>query len=335
MENNILELFPAEDRPLWQKVAEKAGKLQEIRLRVGQPVMVYMNGREYFLTKDGRLSLVLQDAYRAGRAEIQRLLVHNCEASPYAFEAEIKQGFLPVKGGHRIGITGQAVLDDRGHVKILKNISGINLRISHEIFGAGRELLPLLFEEGNFKSTLLIGPPGSGKTTLLRDLIRYISDGNPYCPGMNVGVVDERGEIGGCYMGVPRNDLGIRTDILDACPKTEGLLQLIRGMAPAVIAVDEIGKEEDMQALRYAVTCGVKILATVHGNGSEDLLQKEKNYLKCGKHPFAETFEYFVILEKKNGNCVVAAHYGREEFYAQTDRDFAGNTGMFGSGNMV
>ena len=129
--------------------------------------------------------------------------------------------------------------------------------------------------------------------------------------------------------------MGPRTDVMDGCPKLCGMEMVLRTMGPSVIAVDEIGKEEDMQALRYAVTCGVKILATVHGNGSEDLLQKEKNYLKCGKHPFAETFEYFVILEKKNGNCVVAAHYGREEFYAQTDRDFAGNTGMFGSGNMV
>ena len=91
---------------------------------------------------------------------------------------------------------------------------------------------------------------------------------------MAVGVVDERSEIGGCYMGTPQNQLGIRTDILDCCPKAEGMMMLIRSMAPEVIAVDEIGTAEDVHAVEYAMHCGCRMLATVHADSMEDLRRK-------------------------------------------------------------
>ncbi len=326
----ILELFPKEDRRLWGQVAERASELQEIRLRAGKPVLVTVGGREYYMTQTGNLSHLPDEAHRISQQEIQRMVLHNCEASLYAYEAEVRQGFLPVKGGHRIGLVGQAVLGDRDEVKTLKNISGVNIRIAHQIFGVADAVLPYIYIKGRPESTLLIAPPGCGKTTLLRDMVRMISDGNSYGAGMNVGVVDERGEIAACHMGIPQNDVGCRTDILDACPKREGLLQLIRSMAPGVIAVDEIGKEEDMQAIMYAVTCGVQVFATIHGSNMADVLRKEASYKNCGRNPFLETFEHFIILQKRNGICEVALHLSREEAYAQISGGNIGFAGMCG-----
>ena len=135
----------------------------------------------------------------------------------------------------------------------------------------GQKLLPYLYKEGIFRSTLIVSPPGCGKTTLLRDLIRYISNGNEYAAGQTVGVVDERSEIASCYKGIPGNDVGIRTDIYDCCPKVEGIMLMIRAMSPQVLAVDEIGGKEDLDALARAVHAGIRLVATVHGQGIDDI----------------------------------------------------------------
>lgn len=131
-----------------------------------------------------------------------------------------------------------------------------------------------MVNKGNVCHTLIISPPMCGKTTLLRDLIRQVSDGNTYLPGMSVGVVDERSEIAGSYQGIPQNDLGIRTDILDCCPKAEGMMMLIRSMSPEVVAVDELGDYEDIHAIESVIHCGCKLFATVHGSSIEDIKRK-------------------------------------------------------------
>ena len=196
--------------------------------------------------------------------------------SIYSVEDELRNGYITIRGGHRIGIAGKALMDNKG-VRTLKNFSGLNIRISREKLGIASKILPyILNSKGEFLNTLLVSPPQCGKTTLLRDIIRMISRGVPYMNfrGLKVGVVDERSELGACFQGIPQNDLGPRTDILDCCPKAEGMIMLIRSMSPQVIATDEIGKVEDSIAIEEAMMAGIKLITTVHGRSLENILNK-------------------------------------------------------------
>ena len=172
-----------------------------------------------------------------------------------------------------MGIAGKAVTEGSG-LRTIRDISSLNIRLAHEKPGCGDPVLPWLYENGRLQNTLILSPPGAGKTTLLRDVVRQVSNGNRYGPGLQTAVVDERSELGACFKGVPQCDLGMRTDVMDGCPKALGMVMMIRSMAPGAVAVDEIGDREDLEALRYVMKCGCRILATVHGSSPEDLKKK-------------------------------------------------------------
>ena len=253
--------------------------LQEIRLRAGYPIILLYAGKEKILSM------------KATEGNIRETLEYVSNYSLYAYENELRQGFITIEGGHRVGMAGQ-VLIENGRVKNLKYISSLNIRVSHEIVGCADRLFPDITHNKQMYHTLIISPPRCGKTTLLRDMIRQISDGNEYVKGCGVGVVDERSELAGCHQGIPQNQMGMRTDVLDGCPKAEGMLMLIRSMSPQVIAIDEIGSPEEVQAIKYAMHCGCKMIATVHGESLEEIQRKP-----LLEHMIREQcFERYVLL---------------------------------------
>lgn len=307
MPGNLLQLFPKESRAFWEPLSRDEVNLQEIRLRANQPIIVLGNHGERMLASDGSYTREASRAVYADEREISCILQHICHYSLYAFEDELRQGFVTVAGGHRVGIAGQVVLEGE-KIRTIKHISCLNIRIAHQIKGAADGILPQIYRGGRPLNTLIISPPGCGKTTLLRDLVRQVSDGNDYGRGCSVGVVDERSEIAGCFQGIPQNDVGMRTDVLDGCPKDLGMMMLLRAMSPQVIAVDEIGSDRDTQALHMASRCGCTILATIHGEGVQDVLLREGM-----RQLFAEQmFERILILQKTQDRFTVKVMNGGE-----------------------
>lgn len=293
--DELIKIFSLNIRTILEQINIDFGLVQEIRLRVQAPIMLVYKNEEFYMGKDGTINKDRDSAYTVTKNELRETMEYISNYSLYAYEEELRQGFITIQGGHRIGLAGK-VIQEENIIKSMKYISFINIRISHEIKGCADKIMPYVIEGKQMKHTLIISPPRCGKTTLLRDLVRQLSNGTKDHVGMAVGVVDERSEIGACYMGVPQNDLGIRTDVLDCCPKAIGMLMLIRSMSPQVIAVDEIGSREDINAIAYVINCGCKLIATVHGTSIEDIRSKPilSELIKEG------IFERFIILDNKS-----------------------------------
>lgn len=295
----LIQIFSENLRSIMKAMEVEEENLQEIRMRVGKPFLILLDGEEYFVTQNGELTKKKEDGYIVTKEEMMETISYITHYSLYAYEDEMRQGFLTIEGGHRIGIAGKMVMEGN-KVKSIKYISFLNIRLTHEKKGCANGLLPYIIDHEKICHTLLVSPPRGGKTTILRDLVRQLSNGTKFSKGVTVGVVDERSEIGGSYLGVPQNDLGIRTDVLDCCPKAEGMMMLIRSMSPQVIAVDEIGDDEDSRAIQAVMNCGCKVIATVHGSSIEDI-QKKPLLQQLIEH---RAFERYVILGKKPGKIM-------------------------------
>lgn len=262
----IIRYFPINISSLLYKAISQNEKLkeqiQEIRIRVGRPIILKLQN----------LDILIE--YIVNQTEILQILEKICENSIYAYKNQICNGYITIKGGHRIGITGSAVVENEKIINI-KYITSLNFRIARQVLNCSNKIIGQVIDEKNqdIYNTLIVSPPGRGKTTILRDLIRNLSNGIDEInfKGRTCGVVDERGEIAAMYKGVPQNDIGIRTDIIENISKAKGIKILIRTMAPEIIACDEIGSKEDVEAIQEAIISGVKGIFTMHGRTLDDV----------------------------------------------------------------
>lgn len=262
-------------------------RAEEIRIRVGQPIYIRCGKGEY----------VPPSGFIPKPEDIEITVKKMSNYSVYAFNEEIRKGYLTLPGGYRVGICGTAVCD-RGGVTTIRGVSSLNIRISREVKGCADKLIGRLLTEDGFLSTLIVSPPACGKTTLLRDIIRQVSNG-----GLTVGLVDERSEIAGTYMGMAQTDLGKRTDVLDACPKAEGMYMLLRSMGPRVIAADEIGSSAESDCIREIVNSGVALLCTVHAATVRELMGRRGIRELIGDR----LFKRYIVLSASKGAGTVEA----------------------------
>ena len=298
----ILKLFPVHIRKVMEQAEvfqRLSQKLEEIRVRVNQPLELVTADGAYFLNNGALVRQTDRQCLSVSEEDLRQMSTLMSRYSLYAYEEEIRQGFLTVEGGHRIGVCGQ-VMQLNGRINRIYPILYLNIRIARERKACGALLYKQLWREQEPENTLLLSAPGNGKTTLLRDLIRLFSNGDEAHPGKRIGLVDERSEIGGSYQGIPQNDVGIRTDVLDCCSKAEGMVMLLRSMAPQVIAVDEIGNYEDIRAIEMTLNSGCKLLATVHGSSIDEIRKKPLLERLIKEH----VFERYIILQKETAGKI-------------------------------
>lgn len=296
---NVLEYLPLVIRQIIMQEnqsqsiekIENIENIEEIRLRAEKPLALKYENKTKLLD------------YIVKQQDILQAFEKVCENSVYSYRRQICDGYITIRGGNRVGIVGSAVLEN-GQVINMNYISSLNFRIARQKIGCSNRIINEILDLGNnsVHNTLIISPPGCGKTTLLRDIIRSVSNGIKILSfaGKTVGVADERGEIAAMYKGVPQNDVGVRTDVIDNMPKPYAMRILVRSMAPDVIACDEIGSKEDVEAIDYAVCSGVKGVFTAHGKDLEEIEKNPELSKLINKH----IFERIVILNtEKRGDA--------------------------------
>ncbi|RKD25569.1 stage III sporulation protein AA [Ammoniphilus oxalaticus] len=297
MDQLLLSMMPQAWREKMRKLPiDVIDQLEEIRVRKQQPIEFIYNNMSRFLTKEATLTAHPGKGWIPTIGDMEKMINLISQHSIYALEEELRRGYVTITGGHRIGITGKVVLE-KGEIKTMRDISGLNIRIAKEMKGVSLPVLPYLIDKGQLLNTLIISPPQCGKTTLLRDLARVISYGNLHLSGKKVSIVDERSEIAACVRGVPQRDVGPRADILDACPKAEGIMMLIRSMSPDVIIADEIGRPEDVAAIQEALNAGVCIMTSVHGASLADINRRPTLSRMIGQG----MFQRYIILGRSKG----------------------------------
>ena len=307
-------------------VIKKAGvssfePLEEIRLRADKPLMLQNYNREWFIYDDGSIAAKPSGSietihlpykpdsqwkgndrtpvFTVTQDDIMSSLERMSENSIYAYQDEIRNGYITIRGGHRVGITGRVIVDG-GRVKNIRDAAGLNIRLSGQMIGCADKVMGhIIKNSSDIYNTLVISPPQCGKTTILRDMARILGDGSTRFGfrGVKVGIVDERSEIAACLHGIPQNHIGLRTDVLDGCPKSIGMPMLIRSMSPKVVITDEIGSDGDREAVQAVLNAGVRIVTSAHGYNISEL-KSRREVLKMMED---RVFERYIVLGNANG----------------------------------
>lgn len=285
--------------------------IQEIRLRVNKPIMLYSNDKIYYLTNDSSITTTISNiVVTSSQKDIMECFKNICSYSVYSHQRELTEGYIVIKGGHRIGLCGTAVINN-GAVTGIKDISSLNIRIAREISGSANKIIELLGYSEIIKGLLIIGTPSSGKTTILRDLSRQLSLDAHF----KVVVIDERGEIGSVWCGINQNDNGF-SDILDGYPKGQGIIQAIRVLSPDVIICDEVGTVEEISAIEQGLNSGVGIITTAHASSINDIRSRKQIQMLLSTGAFSN----IVMLKNRNTPCQIENILTKEEVINETNR---------------
>lgn len=270
--------------------------LNELRFRADKPIVVAIGAKRYFLGEKG-LTGSLKDAIKASKVMIEDMIFRASECSIYSVNEQIKKGFIVTKGGIRLGLGGD-MIEEAGKIKTMTNFSSLNIRLPHQIKNCSLPVFDMLLSGDHVLSTLVLSPPGAGKTTFLRDFVCQLSERNY---AFNVLVLDERGELD---LG-ESSALGNFADKISFARKKVGFENGIRSLSPNIIVTDELGQEEDLDAVRYAVNCGVTIIASAHADSIETLLKKPafKEVLD------EKVFSRYVLLSLRNGPGTIEGVY--------------------------
>lgn len=275
-----------------------ADKVEEIRLRANQPLIIYTC--EQVLRPPFGEPLIITPEDIAG------VFSAATGKSHYAYKEEISQGFYTLESGIRLGLSG-SVLTSNGNINSFLNISGINIRIPRQKKGIASKLLTHILDRNDICNTLIISAPKLGKTTLARDIARCVGSGDGMA-ACKVSLIDERQELSGIRNGVPQFDIGEQTDVLANVPKYKGAIMALRALSPDVIVTDEIGRSEDLEAIREAANSGVKMIATAHSSSFGSLLKR-----LFFESVFKERmFERYILLSATYGRITVENIYNDE-----------------------
>ncbi|MBQ8894252.1 MAG: stage III sporulation protein AA [Clostridia bacterium] len=286
-----------------KKPKELLKKTTELRFRLGKGCSLTCGESNYLIEN---IAVTARD--------MEELLEHICRGAAYQFETQMENGYIPLPGGHRAGLCGTYVTDEKGMIRI-RDLSSINFRICREIKGIAENLFPKLLCDDRFCSTLIVSEPCGGKTTLLSDLVRVLSE-----KGYRSAVIDERGEIAASYRGLPQKDLGALADVMDGYPKPYGMMVALRTMSPQVLVCDEIGTAEETEQMLEAMNAGVPVLATAHAKDEEELFNRPqiRRLLDAG------AISKIVLLKGarapgKIRKVMTVNHYDDEDFWSSTD----------------
>ena len=273
-------------------------KIEEIRLRAFKPVILNFKDKSSFINKHGELIFEINNVNRnilvSSKNDLEISLKKMCNYSMYSYQKEINSGFITLKGGHRVGICGTAVYeyDKDLYICNIKDISSMNIRINQKIDNLDENILNVV--KSDFKGIILVGSPGSGKTTILRNIAKILSGKfsfNKKNVLQKVALVDERNEFSGNYMGIFQNNLGY-SDILVNYNKKDAIYQSIRSLSPDIIICDELGSLDDIEAIKFGVSSGVKFILSIHAGSAEEFYKRSiaKEILKLN------SFDKIIIL---------------------------------------